>query len=159
MPALHEAFQKKTIQKQYIALLKGRWDGRQQRVTAPLQRYQTRSGERLVCVDEQGKPATTTFKTLRTWPDAQLVLAEPLTGRTHQIRVHAAYLGHPIAGDEKYGERAFNKQLRTLGLSHLFLHAFSLRLPETLAVNCHYFEVPLNPDLQTLLDQYLAQPT
>ncbi len=83
-------------------------------------------GQKKVRVDKKGKAAETLFRCLLRWEHASLIQARPLTGRTHQIRVHLTYLGFPIAGDKKYGDRVFNRRMELLGLKRLILHAQSL---------------------------------
>lgn len=130
--ALHQALLSKQLFKQYLTLVKGQWQGGERRIEAPLQKNVLQSGERMVKVDDAGKPAVTIFRPITVFKDASLIEARPLTGRTHQIRVHALHAGHPIAGDEKYGDRDFNLKMRHLGLKRLFLHAAGIycRLPE-----------------------------
>ncbi|MDY7219632.1 23S rRNA pseudouridine(955/2504/2580) synthase RluC [Denitrificimonas sp. JX-1] len=137
---LHEALRGDGVDKGYMALVRGRWPATRKQVDAPLQRSNLRSGERLVEVNPEGKEALTLFKVLRRFGDyATLVEASPITGRTHQIRVHALYAGHAIAGDSKYGDDIFSKEIRELGGKRLFLHASDLKvtLPdgEVLAVH------------------------
>lgn len=126
---LHEALRSGTIDKGYLALVSGRWPASRKRVDAPLMRSNLRSGERMVEVNQAGKDSLTEFKVIRRFADfATLVQANPITGRTHQIRVHALYAGHPIAGDSKYGDEEFSKVIRELGGKRLFLHAHFLKL-------------------------------
>lgn len=129
---LHQLLTHKQVHKQYLALVKGQWQGGERWVDQPLKKNVLRSGERMVSVNDQGKEAVTKFRPIKIFQQATLVEAQPLTGRTHQIRVHAAYLGHPLAGDEKYGDAAFNKAMRALGLKRLFLHSAGIycRLPD-----------------------------
>ena len=117
-----------TITKTYITLVQGRWPKRLTRVTLALEKNTVRGGERMVRADEAGKASETRFRVLEVLRDATLLEAQPVTGRTHQIRVHAQVSGHPVAGDEKYGEREFNRQMREFGLRRLFLHAGSIEL-------------------------------
>lgn len=117
------------IDKRYLALVKGGWDKKCRLVEAPLRKNELLSGERIVKVHVEGKPSRTGFKLLSTYRDVSLVEAVPLTGRTHQIRVHALHRGHPLIGDEKYGDKAVNKQMKTLGFKRLFLHAHQLVIP------------------------------
>ncbi len=140
------------VEKRYLALLGGRW--RRDRVTAdaPLRKNTLRSGERVVRVDAAGKPAVTHFRVLQRFAGAMLVEARLETGRTHQIRVHAAHLGTPILGDEKYGREADNREWRARGLKRLFLHAWRLDLPWEGRPRGHHFEAPLPDDLQRLLE-------
>lgn len=148
--ALHAALRASEVDKRYLALLVGRLARRETVVDAPLRKNLLRSGERVVRVDSvEGKPARTVFRRLRQIGDLTLVEAELLTGRTHQIRVHAAHLGTPIAGDEKYGDAEANRRLRAFGLKRLFLHAAALTLPregKPLRI-----EAPLPPELAAVL--------
>jgi len=129
---LHALLRAGEVEKHYLALVRGTWSGGT--VNAPLLKNHLQSGERIVRVDLTGKEASTQFtrlassKNVSTLP-ATLVDVQPITGRTHQIRVHAVYAGHPIAGDEKYGDPDFNRFTRdTFGLQRLFLHAHRLKL-------------------------------
>jgi 23S rRNA pseudouridine955/2504/2580 synthase len=106
-------------------------------------------GERMVRVDEAGKAALTRFRSIEKYRDATLTEATLFTGRTHQIRVHSAHAGHPIAGDEKYGDRTFNQQLRPFGLRRLFLHA--ARFEFALGDRAYSFSAPLAADLSAVL--------
>jgi 23S rRNA pseudouridine955/2504/2580 synthase len=125
---LHEALREGTITKTYTTLVQGRWPKRLLRVAVALEKNTVRGGERVVRADESGKASETRFRVLEVYRDATLLEAQPVTGRMHQIRVHAQVSGHPVAGDEKYGEREFNRQMREFGLRRLFLHASSIEL-------------------------------
>jgi 23S rRNA pseudouridine955/2504/2580 synthase len=149
---LHELFRSGEVQKRYLALVKGRWRGAQQKVNAPLQKNVLRSGERMVQVHPDGKEAVSIFTPVKVFSNASLMSVELITGRTHQIRVHSAHIGHPIAGDEKYGDNDFNQWAKTMGLKRLFLHAESLKF--TLPDRERPIEVkaPLGADLLRVLD-------
>ncbi len=123
---LHAALRAGTITKTYSTLVQGRWPKRRTRVAVALEKNTVSSGERVVRADENGKASETLFRVVRVFREASLLEAQPVTGRTHQIRVHAQLSGHPVAGDEKYGDREFNRHLRDFGLRRLFLHASSL---------------------------------
>lgn len=126
---LHEALRGDGVDKRYMALVRGHWPTSKKQVNAPLLKSNLRSGERMVEVNPEGKEALTLFKVLRRFGDfATLVEARPVTGRTHQIRVHALHAGHCIAGDAKYGDEDFTRELRDLGGKRLFLHAYALSL-------------------------------
>ncbi len=126
---LHEALRGDGVDKRYLALVRGAWSTSKKRVSAPLLKNTLRSGERMVEVSDEGKEALTLFRVVRRFGEfATLVEASPITGRTHQIRVHARHAGHSIAGDPKYGDEAFSREIRELGGKRLFLHAHSLRL-------------------------------
>lgn len=149
---LHAALRDGAVDKRYRVLVRGRWPRRRTRVVAPLERGSTKSGERIVRADAGGKPAETRFALVEHFGDASLLEANPLTGRTHQIRVHALHAGHPVAGDDKYGDREFNRGLRAFGLSRLFLHAFSLEfdLPDGRRLA---LQAPLATELNSVLDR------
>lgn len=123
---LHEKLRRNEITKQYIALVQGSWPVRCAEIDVPLRKNIVQSGERVVRVSVDGKPALTQFQIIQSLPQATLLKIHPLTGRTHQIRVHATFAGHPIAGDDKYGDAGFNRQMRAYGLTRLFLHAAQL---------------------------------
>jgi 23S rRNA pseudouridine955/2504/2580 synthase len=149
---LHEQLRLKTVEKKYWALVAGQWDAKVKKVTEPLKKNTLQSGERIVRVDERdGKPSETRFKILQRYQEGTLVEAFPVTGRTHQIRVHTACQGHPIACDDKYGDNEFTQQMTGLGLHRLFLHAFTLKFthPNTGAVM--QVEAPLDQALQHIL--------
>jgi 23S rRNA pseudouridine955/2504/2580 synthase len=123
---LHAALRGDGIDKRYLALVAGRWPQHRQRIAAPLEKNTLQSGERMVRVSTAGKEALTEFRVVESFKDATLVEARPITGRTHQIRVHAQYAGHPLACDDKYGDRDADARFRERGLRRLFLHAHSL---------------------------------
>jgi 23S rRNA pseudouridine955/2504/2580 synthase len=136
--------------KQYLALLTGRPARAKFDVNAPLRKSVLQGGERMVRVGDQGKPALTFFHEVERYPDASLMKVTIATGRTHQIRVHAAHVGHPVAGDPKYGDKDRNQQLRKHGLKRLFLHA--ARFEFELGENAYSFSSPLPDDLRRVLD-------
>ncbi|PJG81930.1 23S rRNA pseudouridine(955/2504/2580) synthase RluC [Caviibacterium pharyngocola] len=123
---LHEQLREKVIQKDYLALVRGNWQSHCKVIKAPLLKNELSSGERIVKVSEQGKPSETRFSIEERYPNATLIKASPITGRTHQIRVHTQYAGHPIALDDKYGDKNFDQEMTALGLTRLFLHAYSI---------------------------------
>ena len=127
---LHEQLRGDGVDKRYMALVRGNWPTAQKQVRAPLLKSNLRSGERMVEVNDEGKEALTLFKVLRRFGDfATMVEARPITGRTNQIRVHALHAGHCIAGDPKYGDEDFSREIRDLGGKRLFLHAYALTVP------------------------------
>lgn len=135
------------IQKVYQALVIGEWSKRCHQINAPLLKMEVAGGERIVKVNPEGKPSLTEFKLLRRYEGFSLIEARPITGRTHQIRVHAQYAGHSLVGDEKYGNDDINAALRELGVKRLFLHASALAfyLPESDKLT--RVEAPLPQDL------------
>jgi 23S rRNA pseudouridine955/2504/2580 synthase len=127
--SLQEVFAGNQIDKRYLALVPAPWPHGRVEVDAPLRKNVQRGGERMVEVDETGKAARTEFVDLERYGPATMVEARLFTGRTHQIRVHAAHIANPVAGDGKYGDKKFNARLAQLGLKRLFLHAHRLTLP------------------------------
>jgi 23S rRNA pseudouridine955/2504/2580 synthase len=150
---LHSQLREGGLHKQYLALVKGCWPATQRRVEVPLKKNTLQSGERMVRVAEDGKAARSEFTMMQYFKTASLVQVTLLTGRTHQIRVHASHCGHPLAGDDKYGDHDFNQALRTVGLKRLFLHAnrLSIRLPDT------DYQVTLEAPLPPMLEQVLKR--
>ena len=148
---LHELLRSNRMDKRYLALVKGHWRGGQRQVTAPLLKNTLRSGERMVQVDPAGKPASSVFRPLAVGQMATLMEVKLETGRTHQVRVHAANQKHPIAGDEKYGDDEFNRLMREFGLKRLFLHASSLRFQLTEGEPAIEVTAPLDNALQQVL--------
>lgn len=128
--ALHEALRGRALDKRYVALLRGSLGDGRRRVDLPLDRGRPSGGERRVRVSRSGRASVTELAAIASGREATLAEALPRTGRTHQIRVHCAALGHPIAGDERYGDEAFNLRLRRAGLRRLFLHAVRVRIEE-----------------------------
>jgi 23S rRNA pseudouridine955/2504/2580 synthase len=126
--ALHASLRDGAVDKRYVALLSGRLSGTKHRIEAPLLKIERPNGEAVVRVSRDGKAAITEFTVLERFKDATLVEAKLLTGRTHQIRVHAQHLGHPLVGDDKYGVGTVNQLFHKKGLSRLFLHAQKLQL-------------------------------
>jgi 23S rRNA pseudouridine955/2504/2580 synthase len=148
---LHAALHSGAVDKRYLALVKGHWDHGTIEVTAPLRKNTLRGGERMVVVSESGKAARSRFQAITITPQASLLEVRIATGRTHQIRVHAAYVQHPVAGDDKYGDDTFNRQMSQLGLNRLFLHAHSLSVDiggRDIAVS-----TPLDDGLKKVLDR------
>ncbi|XZQ56591.1 MAG: 23S rRNA pseudouridine(955/2504/2580) synthase RluC [Arsenophonus sp.] len=123
---LHQQLRLKQMQKQYIALVRGHWPEHIKIIKAPLLRNTLQSGERIVKVSNNGKFSETHFKIEKYFSNSTLIKINPITGRTHQIRVHTQYVKHPIACDNRYGDINFNQQLAIIGLKRLFLHASSL---------------------------------
>ena len=144
---LHEAFREGQVRKIYHALLQGKWTGGKREVAEPLVTEHRQGGERHVRTGAEGKHAVTRFYPERIFKNAVLVRVELLTGRTHQIRVHSASIGHPIAGDERYG----NGQ-SPAGLKRLFLHASELSFKHPDDGRSVKFESPLEPGLRRVLD-------
>ncbi len=154
--ALQAAFRQGQVEKGYLTLLAGEWTQWKAEVTAPLRREWDGGSNWTMIVDpESGWKAETRFFVLRILPSFTLVQAEPKSGRTHQIRVHAHYLGHPLAGDPVYGDGAANGEAASFGLKRIFLHGAELRLPHPVSGNPLTFRAPLPPELQGVLDRLI----
>jgi 23S rRNA pseudouridine955/2504/2580 synthase len=153
---LHAQLRERTMEKRYLALVAGRWPFGRKTIDLPLKTNLKQGGERVVRVHAEGQHAETTFAPLEQFGKVATLLDIELgTGRTHQIRVHAAHAGYPVAGDEKYGDRDKDAKLREYGLSRMFLHAASLtfrRADEPFRVTA-----PLPPELQAVLEQLRAR--
>ncbi|VAW75794.1 Ribosomal large subunit pseudouridine synthase C [hydrothermal vent metagenome] len=150
---LHELLRRGAVEKRYLLLVQGDWSQGPWKIDAPLRKNQMQGGERIVRVDPEGKTALTHFRFLERYADASLMEAELKTGRTHQIRVHAAHAGHPLAGDAKYGDARFNHHLRKLGLKRLFLHAHFVAFRDTERQREIEVSAPLTADLRKLIQQ------
>ena len=145
---LHALLREGQVSKIYWALTMGKWTRSQRRVDLPLHKDYRDGGKHVVEVDRDGKSALTVFHPLEVYADASLMEVKLYTGRTHQIRVHAAHQGHPLAGDDRYGDPDFNKLSRQRGLKRMFLHARTIEftLP---SLNQHVsVTAPLDPDLE-----------
>lgn len=152
---LHEVLRERRVQKIYHALVQGRWNSRDKRIDVPLLRGELKSGERMVKVDEAGKASLTDFKVLRRYGAwATLIEARPKTGRTHQIRVHTQFAGHPIIGDTKYGIDDVNEEFRGYGFRRLMLHAAGLELKLADGTPLKV-EAPMEADIGRALEKLL----
>ncbi|WP_299997824.1 23S rRNA pseudouridine(955/2504/2580) synthase RluC [uncultured Cedecea sp.] len=149
--SLHEQLREKGMQKDYLALVRGQWPSHIKSIQAPLLKNILQSGERIVRVSSEGKPSETRFKVEERFDIATLVRCSPVTGRTHQIRVHTLHAGHPIAFDSRYGEREFDSQLSGTGLHRLFLHALALRFTHPNTGEILRIEAPLDEGLKQCL--------
>lgn len=153
LPALQEQFRTERVEKQYLTLLKGRWQGGARTVELSLHKGRLQSGERMVQVDEEeGKDAESRFIPVEVYAGASLMQVVLKTGRMHQIRVHAAGVGHPVAGDEKYGDPEFNRRMQDLGLKRLFLHAQALSFHHPRTGRLMSLSTPLPANLSQVLE-------
>ena len=160
--ALHAALRDGGVDKRYVVLVKGKWRDARRQVDLALTRFVTSAGERRVRVERDGgRVARTVFHRRQVWPDAStpvsLLEAELHTGRTHQIRVHLTHLGFPLAGDDKYGDFAWNKTLAKQGLKRMFLHAQRLVFSHPLDGRVLALEAPLPPDLAAFVTRLDAR--
>jgi 23S rRNA pseudouridine955/2504/2580 synthase len=149
---IHAQLRQGRVKKHYLTLVIGNWKDAKRNVSLGLHKFVSSSGERRVVVDEEGKAAQTVFRLLHKVDGFSLLDAELKTGRTHQIRVHLAHLGFPIAGDDKYGDFGANKKLASQGLRRMFLHAASLELRHPRSGEPVRVEAALPADLQAFLE-------
>jgi len=156
---LQDELRQRRIRKQYHALVAGSWPDRLGRVDEPLLRYEMPNGERRVRVDKTGKASTTLFRCLSRYNGYSLVEASPVTGRTHQIRVHSACAGHPIAGDDKYMDDVSLKAFRSVGGQRLMLHARALELVLPVTEEAVRFEAPYDDVFSNVLSRLEVRAT
>ena len=156
LTGLHAQLRDGAVRKHYLALVLGEWKEAKRNVKAALHKYVSSSGERRVVVDDKGQQAHTVFRLVRNLPGYSLLDAELKTGRTHQIRVHLAHIGYPIAGDDKYGDFDANKRLAKLGLKRMFLHAARLEFSHPRSAQLVRIEAPLAPELERFLQSVQA---
>lgn len=149
---VQQLLKERQTEKRYLALLKGRWQGGPRLIDLALKRHQPNEGERYVTVSKEGKVAKSEFLPIIGNDVCTLVEVLLHTGRTHQIRVHAAAIGMPLAGDPKYGDEAFNKTMREYGLKRLFLHAHRLAVSPASFRNLDV-TAPLDTTLQSVLNK------
>ncbi len=152
---LHEQIRNHELEKTYIALVCGHWPRHDTLIQGALKKNILRSGERVSKVAVDGKSATTRIKVLQYFPDFTLIEAVPITGRTHQIRVHTQYAGHAIVGDDRYGNSEINRLMRKRGVRRLFLHASRIKIPDKGNSGRGEIQIsaPLDPDLQAVIDK------
>lgn len=149
---LHAVLREGGMEKRYLALVQGRLPKHPLPVEARLDRGARRQGERTVAVSDSGQHARSVFRRSQVFKDATLAEVSIETGRTHQIRVHAAHVGHPVAGDQRYGDADWNERLRIAGLRRLFLHASSLRWRDPDSGAEHVYHAALPEALDHVLD-------
>ena len=156
---LHELLREGQFEKRYLTLVKGPWDLGHKRIDVPLRTDTRVGGERTVRAAPNGKSAVSDFRPVQFFGSRATLLEVSIhTGRTHQIRVHAAHAGHPVAGDEKYGDEPFNEAMKALGLNRMFLHAHSVSFdwPQggTFSANA-----PLPAELSAVIDRLGSLPS
>jgi 23S rRNA pseudouridine955/2504/2580 synthase len=155
---LHELLREGRVDKRYLTLVQGRWQESPRQVDAPLVTRRV-GGEARVKVDPSGKEARSSFRVLdRFATTASLLEVSIDTGRTHQIRVHAVHAGHPVAGDERYGDKDFNHYLESFGLHRMFLHAHSISFEWPESGEPFSASAPLPEDLKGVLTALETKP-
>jgi 23S rRNA pseudouridine955/2504/2580 synthase len=157
LKSLHEQLRDRKVDKRYQALVAGEWPANRFKVKAPLLKNTLKSGERVVLVNDEGKPSETRYRILESFNQATLVEASPVTGRTHQIRVHCLHAGHPIAADNRYGDKDFDQRTAKLGLKRLFLHAHSLAFIHPNTEERVTYKAPLEPSLVGVLKRLRSE--
>lgn len=150
---LHEVIREGGLEKRYLALVKGRLPRHPLPIEARLDRNARRDGERTVQVSSAGQSARSIFRRSEVYHESTLAEVAIETGRTHQIRVHGAYSGHPVAGDGRYGDEEWNRALRGLGLKRLFLHASGLRWADPQSGAEYVYHAELPEDLRAVLER------
>jgi 23S rRNA pseudouridine955/2504/2580 synthase len=158
LTALHAQLREGQTHKHYLTLVKGKWRDAKRTVDLPLHKYINGAGERRVSVEAEGKASVTVFRKERGVGLFTLLSAELRTGRTHQIRVHLAHLGFPIAGDAKYGDFEWNRELEKQGLKRMFLHAARFSFEHPVLGKFLTLESPLPEALATFVARMEAQP-
>ena len=146
---LQDLLREHKIQKTYAAIVKGQVSLDQQLIDAPLFRYELANGERRVRVSKEGKPSKTEWNVVERFKAVTLVHASPLSGRTHQIRVHGLSIGHPLIGDDKYGHSTAYAGPEA---RRLCLHAMRLQIPGYPTI-----EAPMPEDMQQVLNELRKQ--
>jgi 23S rRNA pseudouridine955/2504/2580 synthase len=153
---LHRMLREGEVEKIYVAVAAGRWRGGARELRESLHKHVTARGERRVSVHADGQQAATRVRPLAVGGDLSLLELRLLTGRTHQIRVHLAHAGHPVVGDDKYGDFELNRRLAKQGAKRLFLHARRLAFRHPLSGETLRLEAPLPPDMQAFVESRLT---
>jgi len=152
---LHRMLREGEVEKEYLTVAKGHWEGAGRELRDPLHKYVDAKGERRVAVHEEGLQALTRVRVVKKSPDFSLLQVRLLTGRTHQIRVHLAHAGHPVLGDTKYGDFELNRRLAKEGVQRLFLHASRLALAHPLIRERIELKAPLPAEIKKFVDEHL----
>ena len=149
---MHDLMKAGGVEKHYRTLVAGAWVNERQHVRFPLERFLLPSGERRVRVSPEGMKAHSIFTLLERFGDVSYLDVELKTGRTHQIRVHCAYVKHPVGGDVKYGSEEFNDRLKALGLKRMFLHAAKITFTDPVSGKLLKVEAPLPEELRKIVE-------
>ena len=151
--AAHAAIREQKADKEYFVMTRPGWPEAKHVIDAPLLVSNRRNGERHVDVHPEGKPAVSEFRMVQRYREGDLLRVKIFTGRTHQIRVHAAFAGFPVAGDDRYGDADYNRRLQKLSMRRLFLHASSLRLDLGDDLDDIHIHAPLPVDLNEAMNR------
>jgi len=152
---LHRMLREGEIEKVYLAMAKGHWEGGARELRESLHKYVDAKGERRVAVHENGMESITRVRVVRKSDDFSFLEARLLTGRTHQIRVHLSHAGHPVLGDDKYGDFDLNHRLEKAGVRRLFLHASRLAFAHPLTKEKLELRSALPADMKAFIDDNL----
>ena len=155
LTGLHEMMRTRSMDKRYLVGVAGRFRNELQRVKLALAKRVDKAGDKRVSVSAEGQEAETVFRRLERGAEFSLLEAELITGRTHQIRVHLAHLGHPVLGDDKYGDYELNKALRKRGLKRMFLHAASLEFAHPVSGEKVALASPLPAELAAFVKKHV----
>jgi 23S rRNA pseudouridine955/2504/2580 synthase len=153
---LHRMLREGEVEKEYLTVAKGHWAGRSRELRESLHKYVDAKGERRVAVHQDGMAAVTRVKRLQASESFSFLEVRLLTGRTHQIRVHLAHAGHPVLGDDKYGDFDLNHRLERSGVRRLFLHASRLAFLHPLTKEKLELRSPLPAEMKAFVDTHLA---
>jgi 23S rRNA pseudouridine955/2504/2580 synthase len=154
--ALHRMLREGEVEKVYVALVQGRWMGGPRELRERLHKFVTAGGERRVAVHEGGQAAATRVKPIAATAECSLLELRLLTGRTHQIRVHLAHAGHPVVGDDKYGDFELNREMAKRGLRRLQLHARRLAFAHPATGAALALAAQLPQDMRQFVEKQLA---
>jgi len=152
---LHRRLREGAVEKVYVAVVKGVLK-KPLEIREPLHKYVSATGERRVSVGAGGRQAVTRVKPLKASDHYSVLEVRLLTGRTHQIRVHLAHAGHPVLGDDKYGDFPLNRAVAKLGVRRLLLHARRLGFAHPVTGEGISLESKLPDDMREFIDQRLA---
>ena len=154
---LHRKLREGEVEKVYVAVVKGVPARKQFEISEALHKYVNAKGERRVAVKEGGMEAVTKVKVLGSSGELSVLQLRLMTGRTHQIRVHLAHAGHPVLGDDKYGDFELNRALARQGVKRLFLHARRLAFKHPIEGRRLALEAPLPGDMLAFCRQNFPQ--
>jgi 23S rRNA pseudouridine955/2504/2580 synthase len=153
---LHRMLRDGELEKLYLTVTSGHWEGAGRELRESLHKYVDAKGERRVAVHENGIEALTRVRVMKKSSDFSLLEVRLMTGRTHQIRVHLAHAGHPVLGDDKYGDFELNRRLAKTGVRRLFLHASRLAFSHPLTKEKLELRSALPGDMKAFVDAHLA---
>jgi 23S rRNA pseudouridine955/2504/2580 synthase len=140
------------IDKEYLTVVKGHWQGPARELRQSLHKYVDAKGERRVAVHDDGMAALTWVKPVRAGKNFSVLAVRLMTGRTHQIRVHLSHAGHPVLGDDKYGDFELNHALTKRGVRRLFLHASRLSFAHPLTREKVELKAPLPAEVRQFIE-------